>query len=89
MRSLYESILDTDNDIENSVNEKVKIRYIKEALGEFFKYLHIDMYKCNGKGSPIIVNNYHRPIFDVNFYMENALDYAISKQGEDWYLDKN
>ena len=46
MRSLYsilESITDSDEDIKNKVQSELIRQSVKEALIEFFNYLHIDV----------------------------------------------
>ena len=94
MRSLYsilESIADSDEDIKNKVQSELIRQSVKEALIEFFNYLHIDV---PNKDNSL---NLERGILakkkrnTLRFNMRNYIDWItkVPQRGSDrWYQDR-
>lgn len=94
MKSLFESIIDTDDDIKSMAEKDSERVSIKKALEEFLSCLGIEANKYNGNSFPLIVNNRlpkYKPGWKciVKYYMRYILQAYIDKYGHNWYYDKN
>ena len=94
MRSLYsilESIADSNEEAENKVQSEITRQTVKEALIEFFDYLHIDIPNKDNSLNLDRASLAYKRRDALRFNMRNYIDWVTKtpQHGSDqWYQDR-
>lgn len=88
MRSLYESIISSDEETQKQIQQELDKLNIKKALIEFLHYLHID--DLNDEEDFRETLSSHTNFVECRFNLKNYIDYITKNAhhgSEQWYLD--
>lgn len=94
MRSLYsiiESIADSDEEAESKIQSVIIRQAVKEALIEFFNYLHIDVPNKDNSLNLDTESSIHKYRNILRFNMRNYINWItkVPQHGSDqWYHDR-